>query len=146
MAEDLNLMARDIPAALDTALERGRQVTLAYVDENDHPVASYRGSVHVHSPTQLAIWVRNPDSGLTRSIVDRPNVHLIYYGAGEGPGPIFLGFKGSAHTEPSENDTVYGASAERERNADPERNGVAVIVDVESVRGFADGTPFEMAA
>jgi hypothetical protein len=46
----------------------------------------------------------------------------------------------------SENDTVYEASPERERNADPERKGVAVIVDGESVRGFADGGLFEMAA
>ena len=71
MADKLDLTAHDIPAALDTALERGRQVALAYVDENGDPVVSFRGSVHVHSPQQLAIWVRKPDSGLTRSIVDR---------------------------------------------------------------------------
>jgi hypothetical protein len=146
MADKLDLTAHDIPAALDTALERGRQVALAYVDENGDPVVSFRGSVHVHSPQQLAIWVRKPDSGLTRSIVDRPHVHLIYYGAGEGPGPRFLGVKGSAHSEPSENEKVYAASPERERGADPERKGVAVIVDANSVFGFAEDGPFEMAA
>ena len=44
----------------------------------------------------------------------------------------------------SANDEVYSRMIEGEQKQDPERNGLAVIIDVESVRGFGPDGPFEL--
>jgi hypothetical protein len=144
MADTLDLTTKDIPAAINGALLRGHSLAIAHIDEDGDPVVSFRGSVHVHGPQQLALWARKPDSGLVASLATHPRVHLIYYGGHEGPGPAFLSFKGSAHADPAANDPVYEAMVAPERDQDPERRGVAVIVDVESVSGFAGGAMFQM--
>lgn len=145
MADRLDLTTKDIPEAINTAALRGRTPVLGYVDEQGDPVVSFRGSTHVHGPEQLALWVRKRDSGFATAIKEHPRVNIVYYGGHEGPGPAFVSFKGSARVDPSANDAVYEATVEPERAQDPERKGVAVIVDVDSVHGFAppDG-PFSM--
>jgi hypothetical protein len=144
MADELDLTTKEIPDAIAGAALRGRQIAIAHVDADGDPVVSFRGSTYVYGPAQLALWARKADSGLASAIAGSPRVHVIYYGGADGPGPRFLSFKGSAHVDPSLNDTVYEAMIEGERNADPERKGVAVIVDVASVEGFAADGPFRM--
>jgi hypothetical protein len=143
MADELDLTTKDIPAAVNDALLRGHQLVVGYVDESGAPIVSFRGSVHVHGPKELAFWARKRDSGLAKAIETNPRLHLIYF-EHEGPGPRFLSFKGSARVEPSLNDVVYAGIIEPEQNQDKERNGVAVIVDVDSVDGFATDGPFRM--
>lgn len=137
MADKLDLTTKEIPDAIDTAVLRGHQPALAYVNDAGDPEVSFRGSTHVHGPDQLAIWARKQDSGFAAAIKSRPHVSLIYYGGREGPGPFFLSFKGSARVDPSADDAVYAAIVEPERQQDPERKGVAVIIDVDSVQGYA---------
>jgi hypothetical protein len=144
MADKLDLTTKEIPQAVNDAVLRGRQLAVAYVDASGDPVVSWRGSIHVHGPSQLALWARKRDSGLATAIAERPHVHVIYYGGADGPGPRFLSFKGSARVDESAKDAVYKAMVEPERNQDPERNGVAVIVDVDSVDGFASDGAFRM--
>ena len=67
-----------------------------------------------------------------------------YYSPDGGPGPRYLSFAGRAHVDPSANDEVYAAIVQGERDQDPDRNGVAVTVDVDSVNGFGDNGPFRM--
>jgi len=38
----------------------------------------------------------------------------------------------------------YGPIVQGERDQDPDRNGVAVIVEVDGVNGFGDNGPFRM--
>jgi hypothetical protein len=136
MAETLDLTTKEIPEAIDEAVMRARTLALGYVGEDGDPVVSFRGSTHVYSPQQLAMWVRKRDSGFAAAIASHPRVHLVYYGGHEGPGPAFLSFKGSARVDESANDAVYEKMVEPERNQDLERKGVAVIIDVDSVEGF----------
>jgi hypothetical protein len=55
-----------------------------------------------------------------------------------------LTFQGRARVEPSANDDVYANMIDGEKAQDPERKGVAVIIDVESVNGFGAEGPFRM--
>ena len=71
---------------------------------------------------------------------------LLYYGGADGPSPKYLSFQGLAHVEPAANDEVYAKMIGGERGQDPEREGVAVIVDVESVFGFDAEGPFQLTA
>jgi hypothetical protein len=142
MADTLDLTG-EIAEAIDGAVLRGRQPAIAYVDDEGNPAVSFRGSTHVHGPEQLAIWVRKRDSGLAAAIAARPQVHLVYFSP-DGPGPRYLSLKGRAHADPSANDAVYDATVAPEQALDPEREGIAVIIDVDSVDGFAATGPFRM--
>jgi Pyridoxamine 5'-phosphate oxidase len=139
MPDPLDLTG-DIAAAIDGAALRNATVAVAYVRDDGSPSVSFRGSTQVHGPGELALWARKPDSGLATAIADRPRVSLVYYGGPGGPGPLFLSIEGRARVAPELNEQVWAAMIEGERNQDPERNGVAVLIDVDSVAGAgADG-------
>ncbi len=138
MASTLDLTG-EIAAGIDGAAERGRTLVIGYVADDGAPALSFRGSVLVRGPQQLALWARNPEDGLTTAIAERPQVSLLFFEV-DGPGPRYLSIRGRAHVDPSANDEVYAQMAEMERERDPERKGVAVVVDVDRVDGFgADG-------
>jgi hypothetical protein len=141
MTDTLDL-GGDISTTVASAAERGHTLALGYIDDAGYPVVSFRGSTQVHGPKQLAIWVRKTDDGFAKAIADRPQVTLVYYGPG-GPGPMYLAFRGRAHVDPSANDVVYAKIIEGERQQDPDRNGIAVIIDVDSVQGFGADGPFQ---
>jgi len=143
MAEKLDLTTHEIPTAIDDAALRRRQIAVSYIDGDGYPSVSFRGSVHVHGPQQIAIWVRKRDSGLAAAIDANPHVGMLYFGAGD-PGPRALTIKGRARVDETQNDRVYAEMIAGEREKDAERNGVAVIVDVDSVAGFEEAGPFEM--
>ncbi len=134
----------DIASAIDGAALRGSQLSLAYVRDDGSPAVSFRGSAHVHGPQELAIWARKQDSGLAAAIAQRPRVSLVFFEVG-GPGPMYLQIEGRARLAPELNDEVYGAIIEGEQKQDPDRNGVAVIIDVDTVVGSGAEGYFQQA-
>jgi hypothetical protein len=142
VADRLDLTG-DIAAAVNGAAARGSALVLGYIGDDGYPAISFRGSTQVHGPEQLAVWARKADSGLAKVIADRSQVSLLYYSR-EGPGPMLLSFQGRARVEPSANDDVYANMIDGEKAQDPERKGVAVIIDVDSVNGFGADGPFRM--
>ena len=138
MPDPVNLTG-EIAAAIDGAALRGHTLAVAYVRDDGSPSVSFRGSTHVHSPTQLAIWARKHDSGLAAAIVDRPRVSLVFFEM-EGPGARYLAIEG--HELDQE---VYEAIIEPERQQDPERQGVAVLIEVDTVAGAGENGFFQQA-
>jgi hypothetical protein len=145
MADKLDLTG-EIAEAIDGAALRGKTAVLGYVGDDGYAAISFRGSLQVHSPTQLAFWSRKADGGVAAAIGADPKVSVLYYGGPDGPGPMFLSFHGLAHVDPDANETVYGDMIEGERKQDPDRGGVAVVIDVESVQGFGADGGFEQSA
>jgi hypothetical protein len=135
----------EIAAAIDGAALRGATLALAYVRDDLSPAVSFRGSIHVHSATELALWVRKRDSGLVTAIAERPRVSLVYYGGPDSPGPMFLSIEGRARVAPELDDEVYAAIIEPERQQDPERNGVAVLIEVDTITGAGASGFFQQA-
>ncbi len=131
-----------VQEALDGAVLRGHQPALAYVREDGSPAATFRGSTHVHSPTELAIWVRKRDDGFAKAIEKEPRVSLVYADFG-GPGVPYVSIDGRATTRPELNDEVYAAIVEPERQQDPEKKGVAVVIEVDALRGSGASGQFE---
>lgn len=142
MADKLDLTT-DIAEALDSAAARGRAPVLGYVDEQGNASVSFRGSTHVHGPQQLAIWARKRDEGLASAIARHPQVSVTYFSP-DGPGPRHVLLTGTARVEESASDGVYATMFAAERDYDAERNGVAVIIEVDSVQGRRDSGHFEM--
>lgn len=132
-----------IREAVDHALEQGKPVVVAYVDPEGQPRLSFRGSTQVYSPTQLAIWVRNPEGGLQRALAANPRLTLLYRSA--DPRMMF-NFQGRGHLEQSDDvrKKVYESSPQSEQNADRDRKGLALIIDLDRVNGFAPGGAVNM--
>jgi hypothetical protein len=135
----------EIALAVDGAAGRGHALVVGYVDDAGYPVTSFRGSTHVHGPTQLALWARKQTDGLAKAIGANPQVTLLYFDR-EGPGPFFLSFRGKARVAPEADDAVYAGMSQGERDLDPERQGVAVLIDVESVFGAGASGPIQQSA
>ena len=143
MPDPVNLTG-EIAAAIDGAALRGHTLALAYVRDDGSPSVSFRGSAHVHNPTQLALWARKRDSGLAAAILERPRVSLVFFEM-DGPGARYLALEGHARVAPELDQEVYDAIIEPERQQDPERQGVAVIIDVDSVAGAGQNGFFQQA-
>jgi hypothetical protein len=135
--------------AFAVARRNDRPVIVGAVDGDGNPQVSFRGSTFVYSPDQLAIWVRKRDSGLASYIALNPNVTVLYYDPEQRPDPATcprrVVIKGRARVEPSLNDDVYDRIVDLESERDPERKGIAVIIDVDSVAGFGGGGPIKQA-
>ncbi len=131
----------DTKSAIDGAFASRNVIVIGYVGDDDAPHLSFRGSTQVFSSDQLAIWVRNPDGGLVRSIRSRPRVALIYRSS--EPRRV-LTFAGRARVDASANDRVYANSHPAERDRDPEKKGVALIIDLDLVTGFGPSGPIRM--
>jgi len=127
-------LTEEMRAAIDGALANGTPVVVAYVDERGQPRLSFRGSTQVFGEDQLAVWARNPEGGLVRALAANPRVSLLY----RNPQPrMLLTFEGRGRIDPTEatRRRVYERAPEVERTADPERRGVALIVDLDRVTG-----------
>ena len=131
---------------VNTALARGRMMSVAYVSPEGRPELSFRGSVQAYSDTQLAIWVRNPAGGILAAVASgHPDIALLYGELG-AESKAFVTFRGRARVDSSEpvRRKVYEDSPEAERNLDRDRKGVALIIDLDSVDGFFGGSVLKM--
>ena len=134
-----DLVSGELPARF-SAPDGDFRVELMFDPRRFRTFGDY-ASWEVHGPDTLAIWARKADDGFAQAIAERPQVSLVYYGPG-GPGPMFLSFRGRARVDASASDAVYAGIIEGEKQQDPDRAGVAVIIDVERVEGFAADGPF----
>ncbi|HTV52400.1 MAG TPA: pyridoxamine 5'-phosphate oxidase family protein [Steroidobacteraceae bacterium] len=131
---------------INSALARGRMLSVAYVSPEGRPELSFRGSVQAYDDAQLAIWVRNPEGGIVHAVRSgRPHIALLY---GElGPqSKAFVSFRGRGRIEDAEavRRRVYDGSPELERNLDKDRKGVPLIIELDSVDGFFGGAALKM--
>jgi hypothetical protein len=127
-----------IQERLDSALADGKPIAVSYVDLAGRPHLSLRGSTHVHSPDQLAIWVRKAQGGIAEAVIDNPNVVFLYRNSDTRTTYIL---SGTARVDDDEavRWAVYDASPEPERDHDPDHHGVALVVDLERVQGNTVG-------
>jgi hypothetical protein len=132
----------EITALVNGALDAGRPLLLAVVDADHKPILSFRGSTVVFSDTQLSFWARNAEGGTLSAISQNPHVALAY----RSPTVPVLQFIGRARItdDAAERDRAFDLSNEKERERDPERQGRAVIIDLDrisGVLGFENGAP-----
>ncbi len=123
----------ELKTLVNNALADGAPLLLAAVSADGKPVLSFRGSVQTFADDALGLWVRNGQGGTLEAIRANPNVALVYRSATT---PV-LQFHGRARIaeDEAERAQVFESAPERERNSDPERKGVAVIVDLDAVQG-----------
>ena len=118
--------------AIGNALMDRAPVIVAYTDGDGQPSISFRGSTQVFSGDQLAIWARNPQGGLPHAAAEEAKIALLYRNPQTR---LAWQFHGRARVDGDElvRQTVYDSSPEVERNQDPGRRGVAIVIDVDRV-------------
>ncbi len=138
-------LSAEMKDAINKAFEIQKPIVVAYVDENDAPQISYRGSTQAYSDKQLAIWVRNPEGRLLESIAKNPAMALMY-GNFEPTGRAFMTLRGRAHVDSNEavRGKVYDSAHPFERDKDKDRKGIAIVIDLDSVDGFFGGAMLKM--
>jgi uncharacterized pyridoxamine 5'-phosphate oxidase family protein len=126
-------LSPEIKTLVNDALTSGNPLLFAAVDQHKKPVLSFRGSTQVYSDDQLSFWLRNTSGSTVEAIKQNPNVAFMYRSATT---PL-LQFKGRARiaTDPAERRRIFEAAPEREQQADPDRKGLAILVDLDAVEG-----------
>ena len=92
---------------------------------------------------QLAIWARNPEGGLLNNLGKNNRITMMYR---DPETRSMLQFRGKATVDNSEatREKVYTSIPEAERNADKEKKGSPVIIDLDRVDGFMPGVRVAM--
>ena len=134
----------EIRDRLASALGDGCPVVAASVDGDGQPHISFFGTTQVHGPDQLALWVRNPDAPFLQRLAGNDRIALLYR---NGADRVMYQFHGRGRPVGDEEVRVrvYDQSPAVERSMDPDCLGVAVLVDLDQVRGRQHGEAFEMS-
>ena len=119
---------------IEAAGLQGPTIVVAYVDGDGQPHLSFRGTVQILDAERLAMWNIDAQGGLARAIVANPHLACWYHDADTR---TTLQFHGRAHidNDPLVRDAVFDHSPEREQRKDPDRAGIAIVVDVDRVAG-----------
>jgi hypothetical protein len=134
---------QQIATAIDGALDNGTPIIAAYVDAEGQAQLSFRGTTQVYSEDQLALWIRDPGGGMVRALAHNPRLTFWYR---DPETRVFYQLQGVGHieTDPAARDVVFDHSPEREQVFDPDRNGVAIVVDLHRVTGRGPDGPVNM--
>ena len=132
-------LTAELHSKINNALNEGHPLVLAVVDPDGQPYLSFRGSLQTYSDTQLGLWARIAQGNTVESIRKNPKVALIY----RSPATPLLQFHGRARiaTDNGERERVFAAAPEVERKADPDKKGLAIIIDLTRVEGVLEIGP-----
>jgi hypothetical protein len=131
----------EIREHVNGALASGHPMIVATVNTDGTPKLSFRGSIQVFSGDQLGFWARNAEGSTLEGLKANPHIALMFRNP---KGPVILQFAGRARVgEGADRERVYDLAPEIEQKSDPEKKGVAVVIDLDSVGGIlgldADG-------
>ncbi|CAA9244321.1 MAG: hypothetical protein AVDCRST_MAG50-1877 [uncultured Acidimicrobiales bacterium] len=127
-------LTEEMRTRLSSALKDGYPVIAASVEPNGAPKLSFYGSTHVHGADSLAIWVRNPESGILDRLQANPHMSFLYRNPAERLRWVFDG-RARVVDDPQEAAAIYDAIPDFEKTTDPERKGRAVVIDLDKVSG-----------
>jgi hypothetical protein len=132
-----------IRGLINGALLNQTPLVVTYSDKAGAPRSTWRGSVSVIGPTDLGIWIRNPEGDFARALEGRPAISLMY---SDFRTWHMVNIAGIARHE-TDSDIrrmVYERSPEREQLHDLERGGVAAVVDVTTLQAFSAGVVYRL--
>lgn len=124
----------ELKGIINGALTSGGAMVVGTVDPQGRPRLTFRGSVQAFSDDQLGFWARDSGGATMTNIASNPHVALIMRNPQTRQ---VLQMAGRARlAQGAERDRVFENAPEVERNADPERKGAGVIIDLDRVEGF----------
>jgi Pyridoxamine 5'-phosphate oxidase len=140
-------LSGEISEHLNSAYSEGIAMTLGYVDGKGRPHLSIRGSIHVHGRDQLALWIRDnyvgsmtptrrdsSDGGIVAAIESNPEVSVLYRNAKTLTTYVLAG-RARIAGDQVERDAIYDDLPAGEQGHSPNREGTAIVVDIDHVVG-----------
>ena len=124
-------MTDDMHELIDNALANGMPCILATASASGWPNMSYRGSVVVFSDDSLAYWDRSKRQSL-QDITDNPQVCIMFRHPQKRIVWRFFGTATVYHEGPIR-EQVMARVVQPELDRDPQRQGVAVVVQVDRI-------------
>ena len=124
-------MTGEMKELIDNALADRVSCLVGTATKDGHPQISPKGSVMVFDKEALAYWERSLRSSLD-NVAENPNV-VVYYNNPEKR--VRWRFYGTAtvHESGPIRDEVMSRTVQAELDRDPERKGVAVVVQVDLI-------------
>jgi len=124
----------EVRGIINSALASGAAMAVASVDPEGRPRLTFRGSLQTFGDQAVGFWARDPQGATMTNIASNPNVAMIMRNAATRQ---LLQLAGRARVAVgAERDRVYESAPQIEQQADPERKGAAVIVELDRVEGF----------
>lgn len=123
-----------LTALIDGALDARNPFVVAYVDKTEQARLSFRGSVQGFSSDQLAIWIREAHGGLVTALSNNPRISMMYRDKERRITYLFYG-RARVENDPIISKAIFEKSPKRERDKDPDMNGVAIVVDIDEIQG-----------
>jgi hypothetical protein len=137
-------LSESIKRDVNNAFVEGHPIVVCAVTPEGEPAVSFRGTAQTLGDNVLAFWVRHTDdSALLRSILVHPVVVLVYSNMANRRHYQFRGRARRADADETRS-RVYEGSHPFERMQDPERKGVAVVVELTAVRGRGEDGPVNL--
>lgn len=127
-------LTAEIKQAVNSSMVDGAPILVSYVDAEGQPHMTYRGTAQAFSDTQLAVWSRMASGGFLKGTAVNPKVALFYRNPGTRALYQFFG-RARVTADEAERKQIWENSPEIERNVDPDRLGVASIIDLDQVEG-----------
>ena len=133
----------ELTGIINGALANLTPMVVASVDAQGRPRLTFRGSVQKFSDDQVGFWARNAEGSTMDNIAVNPHVAMMMRNPTTR---VVLQLAGRARlAEGAERDRVYDNAPAFERNADKDKKGAGVVVDLDRVEGFLgmgeDGKP-----
>jgi general stress protein 26 len=116
---------------INPALANGMPCILATASPSGQPNMSYRGSMMVFDDESLAYWDRGKRLSV-QHIQENPSVCVMFRHPAQRIIWRFMG-KATVHSEGSIREQVWERTVQPERDRDPEQQGVAVVIRVDTV-------------
>jgi hypothetical protein len=133
-------MDDEMRAQFDGALAGSNPFSMSYVDEQNRPHLSLRGSVLTFGPDRLAMWARSSSSGIVPAIAQNPNVALLFRNPAQRATYQLRGRAYVANDDETRR-AVYDQSPLVERQHDFAMLGAAVIIELDLIEGWAGFGP-----
>lgn len=125
-----------LKARFNGALAGKHPMSLAYVDADGRPHLSLRGSLKTFGDDALALWVRNPATGLALAVRANPAVALLYRNE-ETRSTYQIEGRARVADDEATREVVFSAAPAIEQAHDFARLGVAVVIHLDRVEGYA---------
>lgn len=135
LAPEPIVLTTAIRARINNAEEDLMPVLLGYVSGEGCPEQMYRSSIHVYGDDQLAFWNPRPDGRFLESIAAKPGMSAIYRHS-DTHEMLELSGRARVIDDEAEAQRIYDARPEIVQRADPDRRGVAVVIDLDRVTGL----------
>ena len=125
-------LTEEIKQAVATAFADGVPMILGSADAAGQPNITVRGTVQVYNDDALAFWARHRDGGTVAGFAANPKVAVLYRNPAKRQGWTFFG-RARVADDPQDLERIYTRSPEREQQADPDRQGTGVIIELDRV-------------